>query len=552
MGTLRTAAVVATAAIAIAGTVAASTESASATGSASATKPAVTSAAAWVALGPSSIHWQTCSDPELTDEGAQCASLAVPLDYSHPNGSKITLALSRVVHTSSAANFQGVMLVNPGGPGGSGLSLAGLGSDVPNGVGDDYDWIGFDPRGVGASRPEVSCDPNYFSFDRPSYIPYNTTVLRQWQARTQHYVNDCKAKNGPILAHLTTVDSAKDMDSIRQALGAKQINYYGFSYGTYLGQVYSTLYPTHVRRLVLDSNVDPRSVWYVANLQQDVAFEKNMKIWWGWLAKYDSVYHLGTTEGAVEALFYKEQAALTRHPADGKLGGDEWVDAFLFAGYYQSTWLGLGQEFSDFVVKHDAASIKAVEDEYAADEGQGDDNEFAIYSAVECEDAPSPTNWGPWLLGNWATYLHARYETWSNAWFNAPCVDWPVPSQRPVTINGSKVSSALLIDETNDAATPYTGSLEVRKLYPHSSLIALPGGTSHANSLFGDACEDDQIADYLADGTLPHRKAGPGPDATCRPLPVPDPTAASAATLAPAGAGGSVARATQRVTIPIR
>ena len=100
---------------------------------------------------------------------------------------------------------------------------------------------------------------------------------------------------------MTTIDAARDMDSIRAALGQKQINYYGFSYGTYLGQVYSTLFPSHVRRLVMDSNVDPRDVWYKANLNQDVAFNRNIKIWFAWLAKYHNVYHLGSTEKAVRS-----------------------------------------------------------------------------------------------------------------------------------------------------------------------------------------------------------------------------------------------------------
>ncbi len=102
-------------------------------------------------------------------------------------------------------------------------------------------------------------------------------------------------KNGAILDHLKTTDVAQDMDSLRKALGEKQINYYGFSYGTYLGQVYGTLYPKNVRRMVLDGNVDPRQVWYQANLDQDVAFDSNIKIYFGWLAKYDDVYHLGNT-----------------------------------------------------------------------------------------------------------------------------------------------------------------------------------------------------------------------------------------------------------------
>src|SRR5947209_13971725 len=125
-----------------------------------------------------------------------------------------------------------------------------------------------------------------------------------------------------------TIDSARVMDSIRAGVWQKQINYYSFSYGTYLGQVYATLFPTRMRRMVLDSNVDPRKVWYQANLDQDVAFEKNIKIWFGWLAKYDSVYHLGTTEDAVEKLFYKIQYDLRSQPAEGKIGPDEWTDIF--------------------------------------------------------------------------------------------------------------------------------------------------------------------------------------------------------------------------------
>ena len=134
---------------------------------------------------------------------------------------------------------------------------------------------------------------------------------------------------------MTTADSAKDMDSIRQALGQPQINYYGYSYGTYLGQVYGTLFPSHVRRMILDSNVDPRGVWYQDNLDQDVAFNRNINIWFGWLAQYNSIYHLGATEQAVARTFYSTEAQLAFHPAGGVVGADEWVDAFELPAYYQ-------------------------------------------------------------------------------------------------------------------------------------------------------------------------------------------------------------------------
>ncbi|TCC64227.1 alpha/beta fold hydrolase [Kribbella pittospori] len=478
------------------------------------------------ATAEASIDWTTCANPGLQDAGAECALVPVPLDYAKPGGATIRIAVSRIKHTVPDAQAQGVMLVNPGGPGGSGLALSTLGQAVPNGAGGYYDWIGFDPRGVGSSQPSLSCDPDYFGFNRPTYLPVLKSTVQTWLGRAKGYADACKA-NGPILSHMTTIDSARDVDSIRAALGVERINYYGFSYGTYLGQVYSTLFPSRVRRMVLDSNVDPRNVFYQANLNQDVAFDRNIKIWFGWLATYDRVYHLGTTEKAVERLFYETEAKLTFHPADGKIGGDEWVDTFLLTGYFQSTWTDLGDTFARYV---NAGDVSNLVDHYLGASGLGNDNFYAVYSAVQCTDVQWPQKWSTWERDNWLTFAKAPYETWANAWYNSPCLYWPAPAHKPLEIDGSKVGNVLLIDQTLDAPTPFEGSLEVRRRYPHSSLIALPGGTSHASSLSGNACLDNQVAAYLTNGTLPPRKPGPGPDTTCAPLPQPVPGAAVAGT----------------------
>ena len=481
-----------------------------------------------------SITWGKCSDPNLKQMHAQCGFLKVPLDYRHPNGAKISLAVSRIKHTSSASQYQGIILTNPGGPGGSGLNLNAFlipalrDEGLTNGAAaaNDYDWIGFDPRGVGSSRPALSCRPNYFSYDRPNYIPTSAALVQTWLKRSKAYATACAKKNGRLLEHMTTIDAARDMDRIRAALGQKQITYYGFSYGTYLGQVYSTLFPSHVRRLVMDSNVDPRKVWYAANLSQDIAFNRNIKIWFAWVAKYHKVYHLGSTEKAVEKLFYREEARLLKHPAGGVIGPDEWVDVFLYAGYYEQTWTDLGSAFAGFVHQGDWKTIKNL---YDSDDTPGDDNGFAVYNAVQCSDVQWPLSWAKWARDNWAVYKKAPFETWGNAWFNAPCLYWPAPAHKPLKIDGSKVQSALLIDETLDAATPFSGSLEVRSLFQNAVLLAEPGGTSHADSLFGDLCVDNTIANYLALGQLPPRVAGKGPDLTCKPLPVPVPSPASSA-----------------------
>jgi pimeloyl-ACP methyl ester carboxylesterase len=480
------------------------------------------------------ISWGTCTDPVLTKANAQCAMLTVPLDYANPSGPTIQLAVSRVRHTSPDAQYQGVMLVNPGGPGGSGLELSTLGQSVPSGAGKDYDWIGFDPRGVGSSKPALSCEPNYLGPDRPNYLSLTPALQQTWLARSQQYAQACGKNNLALLHHLTTIDSARDMDSIRAALGVDQINYYGFSYGTYLGQVYGTLFPQRVRRMVLDSNVDPRNVWYRANLTQDPAFNRNINIWFGWVAKYDSVYHLGTTEAAVRALYYRDLNRLAAHPAGGQIGPDEWTDIFMGAAYFRGVWTDIASAWSAWVHKGDANGLISL---YQQSDGPGNDNTYAVYLAVECTDTQWPTSWMRWQLDNWRIYAGAPFATWANAWFNAPCLYWPATASTPVTINGRGVDSALLIDETLDAATPYQGSLQVRRLFPNSSLIAEPGGTTHADSLSGDACVDNQVAAYLLDGTRPVRKPGDTADTTCAPLPDPVPTTSASST----GSTGAVA-----------
>jgi hypothetical protein len=235
------------------------------------------------------------------------------------------------------------------------------------------------------------------------------------------------------------------------------------------------------------------------------------------------VYHLGKTRAAVSKRFYDAQKGLKRHPAGGLVGPDEWTDIFLYAGYYQSTWLYLGKTFSKWV---NEGATKRLVNAFYSFVGPGYDNGFAVYLAVQCTDAPWPQDWATWEADNWATYEIAPFETWANAWFNAPCLYWGAPAQMPTSITGSS-TPFLLVDETLDAATPYEGSLYVRSIFASSVLIAVEGGTTHAGTLFsGNECTDLAIADYLADGTLPPRQPGSDADVVCPAPPQPTPHAA--------------------------
>ena len=455
-----------------------------------------------------------------------CGFLTVPLDYSKPKGAKIRLAVSKLPHRSSAKDYQGIMLVNPGGPGGSGLSLAvlGIGSIVPGNGDDDYDWIGFDPRGVGDSEPALACDRRYFGYDRPNYVPTTAKLERTWRKKAAGYSADCRSsKARRLLAHMKTRDTVADMDSLRRALGQKKLNFYGFSYGTYLAQTYASLHPSRVRRFVLDGNVDPRGVWYQGNLDQDRAFETTINVWFDWLAKHNDVFGLGDSADVVAAGYYRQLAKLDKSPSGG-IGPDELNDVLLEAGYYVYDWVELGDAYAALVHDNNPALIKEFYDD-ANPQVKGGDNGYAVYLGVQCTDTKWPQSWSKNRLDAWRTFATAPFETWNNTWFNTPCLTWPAKPGKPIKVSGRKVSSKiLLISETLDAATPYSGSLQVRRLFPTASLIEGVGGTTHAGSLSGVACTDNAIGAYLKDGTVPARRSGNRSDLQCPPVPQPEPT----------------------------
>ena len=151
------------------------------------------------------------------------------------------------------------------------------------------------------------------------------------------------------------------------------------------------------------------------------------------------------------------------------------------------------------------------------------DNEYAMYLATSCTDAPWPKDWNVWAADNSAADLDSPYLAWANAWFNAPCRTWPVTGNAtPFAVNGAGFTGpVLLTNETYDAATPFSGAVAVRALFPTASLIEGKRGTTHAASLSGVSCVDNAVAALLKKGKLPTRKAGAGPDKKCPGLPAP-------------------------------
>ena len=469
----------------------------------------------------STLRWSQCGG-QLG--GAECATLAVPLNYADPGGRKITLALSMIPATAPAARQQGVLLVNPGGPGEPGRSLAAtVAAGLSPQVAATYDIVGFDPRGVGGSVPALSCDPNFFDEVRPDYIPASAAAEQVLIGRAKAYAAGCEQRFGWLLPYMTTVDMARDMDQIRRAFGVATINYYGISYGTYLGQVYGTLFPDRVRRMVLDSTVDPTGAWYTDNIDQDYAFQGRLDAFFAWAAKYDSVYRLGSTQAQVQAAYYKARGELEKAPIagpDGPLvGPDELDDTFALAGYLTSVWPAFAQALSQYAGSGDGSELVNQYQMW----GTTQENVFAVYNAVECSDVNWPRNWSKWQADAERVYRAAPFETWDNVWFNAACAFWPVKGPaKPFTVDGSGLPPVLMLQGTLDPATPYAGAQDAHRLLPSARMVVVEGGGNHGQSLETppNQCVQNYLNAYLATGAVPDR---PGlVNATC-PAPA-DPT----------------------------
>ncbi|WP_459800311.1 alpha/beta fold hydrolase [Herbidospora sp. RD11066] len=491
---------------------------------------------------PPPIAWAPCTNG-LQFLGGECGFLEVPLDYSRLNGKKIKVAVSRIKHTSDEASYQGALVVNLTWPGGSGLGQASVGKLLPEFVSGTYDWIGFDPRGVGASEPKLSCDPGINGYDRMAYEPSSQRHLNAQIKVAKDYSAACARTRSDLLKNATTTHTANDLDSLRKALGQNQLNYYGYVYGAYLGEVYSTMYPTRVRRMIIDSAVDPRQAWFGYNLGQNYPLDQNFGAFAAWTAKYDAIYHLGTTEAAVKKKYYDTLAKLAKKPAGGVFGPAVWTDVFLLA-YNTNHWQELATLFSAVVNDGDTTLLKQV---YDINYPTVTDNLQAMALATMCTDASWPKDWNTWLRVTERDYRKVPFAAWPDMWFVASCQSWPVPAQKPADIGGHRTPPVLMVlDRTIDPSSTYEGSLAVRKLFPKAVLVE--SGPTPAETTTPESCSPGKsIVEYLFNGTLPARVPGNTSDLKCPALPLPNPAAATARSATPPVSGFSAALAAATV-----
>ncbi|MDB1090184.1 alpha/beta fold hydrolase [Streptomyces sp. ACA25] len=460
------------------------------------------------------LDWTGCAqDPDdvvgqaLDASGAQCAEVLVPLDYAEPDGRTITVSISRLEAADPAARV-GPLLLNGGGPGGTGLDMV-LHMGASEAVAGAYDLIGMDPRFVGRSTPLDCGWPVGHWVSSPGSGKNPLGFLRD-AAAMRDLAKRCSRTEGEVLPFATTRNTARDMDVIRVALGEKSLSYLGYSYGTYLGQVYSAMFPGRTDRMVLDGVTD--SSGYHPRLLQGAteANEEALREWAGWAAERDGQWGLGSTQEEVLGTLQGIMDAAARKPL--RVGDGYRVDDHVFPSLLLNLVVSDLEEArvamaESLQVLHRAAERKP------ADPGPlleqlleflltGTRSHYgSVQTAILCGDVAAPRSPGVY----WRDSLRARQAA---PFFGAlthnitPCAFWDRPVEAPTVIDNDV--PALLVSATGDTRTFHGGALALRERWDSSRLVTLDGAYHHAVSFeYGNACVDSQVEEYLVSGELP-------------------------------------------------
>jgi len=461
-----------------------------------------------------SITWSTCPTyPGLPDAGMLCGTVSVPLDYRNPAGPHIDIAVSKIP-AANPAQRRGVLLVNPGGPGGAGLNIPRLFTLLwPQQVFDTYDVIGFDPRGVGESTP-VTCDLTSMQAVQAFPTLTQSNSFAATVAWAQTVADDCTHASGQVLPYITTANTARDMDVIRQALGETKISYYGLSYGTYLGSVYASLFPNQTDRLVLDSNVDPQWVWRTEFRGWALGGEVRFQDFAQYAAANAATYHLGNTPADVTTLFFQTVAQLNQHPVsvpdiinDGTLINGEFFRELVFSGLdFDSAFSGLGSEWDEILQAEQGVTANQANGAPVtpADTVTPADNQMASGLAIVCDDVAWPTSVSQYQqeLTIDSTLFPMFAPLGSNI---EPCAFWPNSPKEPlVAITATGPSNILLLQNLRDQATLYPGALQLHAdLGQRSRLISVDEGGHGIYGFSSNQCVLSATTAYLVSGTFP-------------------------------------------------
>jgi pimeloyl-ACP methyl ester carboxylesterase len=444
-------------------------------------------------------------------ETAQCGMVAVPVDYAKPDGPQAQLAVIRVPATGDRI---GALMVNPGGPGASAVdTVAGMavnlaGTDISR----RFDLVGFDPRGVGHSTPQVRCrsDAEFDAYRREPMTDYSPSGIAHIEQIYQQIAQNCINRTGQeFLAGVGTASTARDMDVVRAALGENQINYLGYSYGTELGARYAALFGDRVRAMVLDGAVDPSSDPVAENLRQLAGFQTAFDDYAADCAQSTDC-PLGQDPTQFVARYHQLVDPLVLQPGrTSDPRGLSYQDAMtgtVNALYTQRYWKFLTSGLLGLERGTDAGDLLLLADDYQERDAAGHySNQQDAFTAIRCVDSPYPTDPAVWAEADRQARLVAPFMAYGEFTGFAPkdaCAMWPVP---PTSAPGDAISpgpgKVVVVSTTHDPATPYQAGVDLAREMD-ASLITFDG-TQHTVVFNGDACVDPAVVTFLVDSIQP-------------------------------------------------
>jgi pimeloyl-ACP methyl ester carboxylesterase len=474
--------------------------------------PAQKSAAQVPPTGAETLAKFYTQDLAWSDCGSNlCAQLTVPIDYAHPGGDTLKLAVLKVPAKNPPKRI-GSLVVNPGGPGGSGYDYAKHADDgiVTSAVRAAYDIVGFDPRGVGRSSP-ITCLNNreLDSFLGGDPTPDNKVEEQHLADVAKTFADKCRANGGPLLGHVSTIEAAKDMDVLRAALGETKLDYLGKSYGTFLGATYADLFPTKVGRFVLDGAIDPNLSSSQVNEGQAVGFETETRAYVQDCVRRGGCPLGGSLDSGMQKLrdFLKSLDSRPLPLNDKYVKGltEGWGSLGIAVAMYDQ---GLWSQLTDALrsaLGGDAGPLMNLADAYAYRNSSGayDGNLMQVIYAVNCLDRSDSRDLAHYESE--ASSLSAKAPTWGPflAWSTVPCGYWPVPANNaPKKITATGSGPIVVVGTTRDPATPYIWAQGLASELENGHLITF-NGDGHTAYTRSNSCVDNAVDAYLLAGTVP-------------------------------------------------
>lgn len=450
------------------------------------------------------LSWHSCNSTFW------CATAEVPLDWSKPGGERIKLAL--IEHRATGSRL-GALLVNPGGPGASGVDFLrdSLSYAVDSTLEAHYDVVGFDPRGVGASTA-VKCVSSPTQLDDYLFTiipgtPGSDSWLAQLAAQNVAFGKGCQQLTGALLAHVDTGSAARDLDVLRAALGDAKLNYLGYSYGTYLGARYAGLFPSKVGRLVLDGALDPTTSSFDVTLAQATSFEKAYRSYLASCLRSSGCPFSGTVDQAMattQRLFTALQANPLRNSDGRELGTATMFTAVIYPLYSQDNWGYLNSLFAQVFKGKTSVAFQLADAYYSRDESTGRyaDNSTEAFTAINCLDYPSGITTAE--MRSEAAQLSQQAPLFGPlmSWGDN-CQSWPIQSTQPRDpISAAGSGPIVVVGTTGDPATPYAWAVSLAKQLQNGHLVTRVG-EGHTGYNKGNSCVNSAVDNYFVSATVP-------------------------------------------------